>query len=399
MSSEAAVASYGEPELFYRKSRAPELQGQIDKMLRRLRVAVSYAGDKSAAGAVINANGNPRFWKSYASVAQDIADALKRLGCREVAAMPENMSLGRRLRAAGSHMAWLNSGGVQGYSSVAHAPSMLEMFGLPYVGHDPMAAAMLDHKHVFKRQLRGSGLPTADFMAWHPNYNARDPVADPHFEMAFGADFEGPFVIKPVSGRASLHVHCVDDKSRLREGCESIFETTKNQVLIEKYLPGREFCIAVAGCVVSRGRRLERLPEAFAFAPIERVLEVNERIFTSMDVKPITAKRARALDRVTDADTVDRLKRIARQVYQRLALECVVRLDLREDENGDLKILEANPKPDLKAPEAGVTSLICLGLAQEQMDYDDLILSLLADRVDVLFAQRRGAASGLRALI
>jgi D-alanine-D-alanine ligase len=382
-----------------RRAREDDLKRQIDKMFRRLRVAVIYAGDKSTAGAVINASDNPRSWKSYESVARDIGDSLARLGVREVSVLPEDMQLGRRLRTAMSHLAWINSGGVQGYSSVAHAPAMLEMFGVPYVGHDPMSAAMLDNKHVFKRQVRASGLPTADFTIWHPSHCAAEPTLDPQFLAAFGDDARGPFIVKPVSGRASLHVNYVEDASELRAYCEKVFDITKNQILIERYLPGREFCIAVAGRVISRGRELERLDEPFAFAPIERVLESDERIFTSMDLKPITGKRARVLDPVADAEIITRLNAVGRAVYQRLSLESLVRLDVRMDANGELKILEANPKPDLKAPTDAVTSLICLGLVNEGMDYDDLIFSLLADRIDVLLAQSRGAGDRLRALI
>lgn len=393
------VGALAAPRPAWRRTRADELQTQIVKMFRRLRVAVIYAGDKAASGAVINASDNARSWKSYETVARDIAGALSRLGCREVAVMPEDMQLGRRLKSAMSHMAWVNSGGVQGYSSAAHAAAMLEMFGLPYVGHDPMAAAMLDNKHVFKRQLRAAGLPTADFSGWHPSYSAANPIDDPAFREAFGDRASGPFIVKPVSGRASLNVHYVEDSGRLREVCEAIFETTKNHVLIERFLPGREFCIAVTGRVVSRGRVLERIDGPFAFSPLERVLGREERIFTSMDVKPITSARARPLDPEREGDIIARLRELGAEVHRRLALESFSRLDIREDANGELFILEANPKPDLKAPSDEQTSLICLGLAEEGMDYDDLILSLLADRVDNLFAQSRGVADKLRALV
>jgi hypothetical protein len=63
-------------------------------------------------------------------------------------------------------------------------------------------------------------------------------------------------------------------------------------------------------------------------------------------------------------------------------------LDIRSDENGGLHILEANPKPDLKQPADGITSLISAGLPQAGMGYDDLVLSLLADRLDFLFMHR-----------
>ena len=147
-----------------RQSRIDELQMQIERMLGRLRLAVIYAGAKSSDGAVINQTSNPRSWKSYEAVAHDIAQALGRLGCKHVSVIPEDMRLGERLRQEGIHMAWLNTGGVQGYDSAAHASAMLEMLGLPYIGHSPLSAATLDNKYVFKRQLRASGINTAPFL-------------------------------------------------------------------------------------------------------------------------------------------------------------------------------------------------------------------------------------------
>ncbi len=380
-----------------RKTRGEDLQRQIEKMFRRLRMAVVYAGDKSHVGSVLYPASNPRSWKSYEAVARDIAGALERLGCREVVVMPEDMHLGERLREAGSHLAWLNSGGVQGFSSVAHAPSMLEMLGVPYIGHDPLLAAMLDNKHVFKRQIMASGLPTAPFVAWHPACYA-SPEDDPVFMRAFGG-WEGAYIVKPVSGRASLNVNYVERAEDLAGVAREVFEITGNHVLIEGYLSGREYCIAVCGTVIAKGGKIERRPQPFVFGGLERAFEANEKIFTSMDVKPINSNRAWPLDEKADADVLARLAALARDVYLGLGLETLVRLDVRANAGGDLFILEANPKPDLKAPTPEQTSLISIGLAAKQMTYDDLILSLLADRIDNLFAQRRGAADRLRALL
>jgi len=70
-----------------------------------------------------------------------------------------------------------------------------------------------------------------------------------------------------------------------------------------------------------------------------------------------------------------------------------VRLDVRADARGDLYVLEANPKPDLAAPRASSTSLICAGLDRYGMSYDDLVLSILADRVATLFDGRERSVS------
>src|SRR5262245_1949852 len=119
-----------------RRSRELELRSQIDKLFRRLRLAVVFAGDRSVDGAVIERTSNPRSWKSYETVAHDIAAAMERLGCRDIIVLPDDMRLGDKLREHGTHIAWLNTGGVQGHCSIAHAPAMLELFGIPYIGHD-----------------------------------------------------------------------------------------------------------------------------------------------------------------------------------------------------------------------------------------------------------------------
>ena len=381
-----------------RAGRETELAEQIRKMMRRMRVAVVYGGDKSVSGAVIEQTGNPRSWKSYRTVAEDIKGALERLGCRDVALIPDDMRLGEALKAHDSHLAWLNSGGVQGHCSVAHAPAMLELFGIPYVGHDPMMAGILDNKHVFKRQLRAAGIPTAAFHIWQPGFGQKDITRDTGFKHAFG-DFEGPFVVKPVSGRASLNVAWVECRADLQKAVQECYAVTRNHVLIERYLGGREYCVAVAGPIISRGGKLERLDGPFVFSHLERVLDPDEKIFTSMDLKPITGERAAPLDPVRDAGVMSKLDELATRVFQELGVETFIRLDVRADEAGELYVLEANPKPDLKAPTETVTSLVSLGLPRLGMTYDDLIMSILADRMDVLLSERRGVANRLVRLL
>ncbi len=381
-----------------RAGREDQLLSQIEKMFRRLRLAVVYGGDKSSEGAVIESTNNSRSWKSYEVVAKDIAAAMQRLGCRNIELFPDDMRLGERLKAYDAHLVWLNTGGVQGLCSVAHAPSMLELFGIPYVGHDPMTAAILDNKHVFKRQLKAAGIPTADFFIWQPGASIEDPTADPAFRHAF-VGYDGPFIVKPASGRASLHVTFVEDRASIVKAVREVYGITRNHVIVERYLGGREFCVAVAGPVISRGGRLERLPKPLAFSLLERRLDRDEKIFTSMDVKPITGERAFEIDPAEEPALHASLEALALRVFRELGVETLIRADIRADAAGNLYVLEANPKPDLKMPGPNVTSLVCIGLPRLGMTYDDLIMSVFADRVDVLLSERRGVADRLARLI
>ncbi|MBS4049126.1 MAG: D-alanyl-alanine synthetase [Alphaproteobacteria bacterium] len=363
-------------------SEAAVLQGLrdgLDRLRDTLRIAVIYNGDRKAAGAVLHQTHNPRSEKSYRPVAQDIADGLKANGFRHVALLPDDLTLAQRLRDEAIDLAWLNTAGVQGYDAVAHTPSLLEMVGIPYVGHRPLLAVTLDNKQVFKRECGGLGLPTPEFMVWDGTWGTLNPEREAQFQSIFG-DYAGPFVVKPVTGRASQHVHLVPDRASLLATVNEVYRHTLNQVLVERFVGGAEYCVAVGGRVVSKGGQLELLDAPFVFSALERMLEPDEKIFTSMDVRPITQDRTRLLS-AADGAVYDELARLARRVHADFQLRALVRLDVRADHTGRLFILEANPKPDLKRPDGKQTSLVCVGLAAHGMSYEDLLLSQLIDRL------------------
>jgi D-alanine-D-alanine ligase len=373
------------------------LQQAIECLKPKLRLAVIFGGNKEDLGSVLYRSQNTRSWKSYEAVAEDIAASLRRSGFKHVSVMPEDMNLAERLRREGIHMAWLNTGGVQGRNSCAHAASMLEMLGIPYVGHDPLSATTLDNKHAFKREAVCAGLPTATFTTWDMTRGAFDPTRNSRFNFAFG-DYPGPFIVKPVSGRASLNVHVVPHVSELAEAVAEVYRHCGNLVLIEKFLSGREFCISVAGKITARQGVIRQSEKPFAFGALERLFCEEELIFTSMDTRPITSARFKEVDRSETALWSD-IHELGRQVFLEFNLGNIIRIDLRADEMGKLHILEANPKPDLKFPAEGVTSLVHAGLAQTDLDYDDLIMSLFADRLNFVLEHSRDAVGHISELL
>ncbi|MCL1494879.1 MAG: hypothetical protein M1G31_29665 [Pseudanabaena sp. Salubria-1] len=363
------------------------LRTSLNKLYPKLRIAVIHGGNSSKEGSVIYKTHNPRSTKTYEPVAQDIANALVKIGFHHVFVMTDDMTLPQKLKQENIHIAWLNTGGVQGYNQICHTPALLEMLGIPYIGHNPLNSSKLDQKHIFKLELQALGIKTAPFITWHPAQGIFNPHLDERFARTF-QEYSGPFIVKPVSGRASLNIHYVETIDGLSEAVTNLHKITHDTALIETYCSGREFCVSVCGYITHGNQTFYRQNKPFAFSTIERFLEHGEYIFTSMDKKAITIEGIRLLND-EEQELKQNLIAIAQKIYQDFHLNTLVRIDLRHDENGVLHVLEANPKPDLKQPTDNITSLVVQGLNEYGMTYEDIILSLLSDRLDYLLTYHR----------
>jgi D-alanine-D-alanine ligase len=367
--------------------RARRLRSLLDCVMQDASICVVHGGDPKAPGTVLHETFNPRATKSYRTVAEDIAQSLRRSGFRKVHVIADGLQLAAQIAAIDPQMVWVNSGGVQGYDAASHTPAMLEMLGVPYVGHDPLNVSLLDNKHVFKHLMRSLGIPTSPFVDW----DGVAPLTSAGLRAVLGEAVA--YVAKPVSGRASNHVMAADHLDEIVDAMRHIHDATQSHVLVEHYLPGAEYTVAVYGGVCVRNGRITISDSPTIFSPVERLLDAGERVFTSMDVKPITQARLRllAMEDPVRANLAD----LARAVYEGLNLSTLVRLDVRADADGVCCVLEANPKPDLKAAENGAINIVSLGLAEIDMTYDDLILSVFSDTLLQYVTRRRRFAPGL----
>lgn len=351
----------------------------LDRLRRDMRIAVICSGDPDNTSNILNRTHNPRGWKSYRSGAEDIRDALLRCGFENVEILEEGRNLCAELAGRGINLAWLNTGGVQGYDSMCHAAAALESLGIAYVGHRPSQTALMDNKYHFKVFLKGLGVRTAPFIAWDARKSAVDIAASAEFLAGFHG-YRGPFIVKPVSGRASNNVSFVETAAELNEAVEKLNHITDSSALVETYLPGREFCVAASSPICYRNGAF--IPSgghqpSFCFSRLERVLAADERIFTSMDIMPISVERIRILNDRDDRSAIEEMDRLTMAVYRALSLNGMIRADLRQGADGTLYMLEFNPKPDLRNSSEGKGSLIALGLAASDISYDELILNQL----------------------
>jgi D-alanine-D-alanine ligase len=111
---------------------------------------------------------------------------------------------------------------------------VLEMLGVPYTHSGVLASALAMHKPTAKAIFRSAGLPIVEGVVTRPEQLAlRDPMP-------------APFVVKPTNQGSSVGVRIVriSDNSWREEVNDWCFG---NEVMVERFVPGRELTVAVMG--------------------------------------------------------------------------------------------------------------------------------------------------------
>ena len=221
----------------------------------------------------------------------------------------------------------------------AHVTGLLELLGLGYTGCPPAAQVVGLSKGLTKALLRGLGLPTATFAVVRPG----DPVPE----------WPGPWpcIVKPDAEDASLGIgpgSVVEGPDDLGDAVDRLRATHPGDVLIEAYLPGREFNVGLLG-----------LPdlEALPVAEIVFDLPADQWPILTYDAKWAEGSDA-DLGSVPecpadiDPDLAMELSRLAVAAGRALGCRDSARVDFRLDAAGRPMILEVNPNPDI-GPTAG----------------------------------------------
>ena len=293
--------------------------------------------------------------------------ALESLGHEvvELEARPELMSA---LPNAKLDLVFNIAEGFRGRNREAQIPAMLELFGVPYTGSDPATLAVTLDKGLAKRLIRQAGLNTPDFAVLT---RADAPLPD---------TFTFPLLVKPNAEGSSKGIgrtSVVHDEAGLRAQVKALLAAGTPSVLVEAFLPGREFTVALLG-----DHDAPRLlpPMEIVFSP-----EAGPTPVYSFEHKLETD---RSVHYQVPAEVSDELLAAIQEAALGafLALGCrdVARIDLRLDAAGAVHFIECNPLP-------GITpgySDLCKIASAEGLSYPDLIAAIIAP------ALARRAATG-----
>ena len=262
----------------------------------------------------------------------------------------------------------------------AQVAALLELSGVPFTGAPFECLALARDKPRAKWLLRGAGIPTPPFVSLEPG----EPF-DPNW--VFRDLGGGPLFVKPAREDASLGIDfesVVTDANSLSRRVAEI-QRRFGAMLVERFIPGREFNVAILDLDSPRILPLSEIVFATSSSPAHDIVTYDAKWSPTSDDWQATPVRC-------PADVTDELKReIERHslaAYRLLGCRDYARVDLRVESAIDsgvpgeprVWILEVNANPDL-SPSAGFArSLKVAGL-----NYDDVIRKLV-ERA----AQRRG---------
>jgi len=205
------------------------------------------------------------------------------------------------------HGRWGEDGCMQG---------LLDILGIPYTHSGLTASALAMDKPMAKRLFRDAGIPVAE-----DKIVTRD-------EVLAGDVMAPPYVVKPLNEGSSVGIHII------REGANELpFAHDSwpygDTVMVERYIPGREFTVAVMGD-----------------KPLAVTEIMTEREFYDYDAKYAAGGSTHQVPANVDKGIYDEAMRLALLAHRTLGCRGVSRADFRFD-GETLFILEVNTQPGM----------------------------------------------------
>lgn len=241
-----------------------------------------------------------------------------------------------KLRSARPDIVFNMAEGIWGESRESQMPSIMEMLRVPYTGSSPLTLSLCLHKARAKEILSHYSIPTARFVV------ARSEKLDIERFLEF------PMIVKPLfegSSKGIKNDSIVNTPIELKERVQRVLMEYSQPALVEEFLTGREFTVALLG----NGDCIKALP----------IVEINYSALPE-GVNPIYSYEAKwvldtpdnPLDIFTcPAPLNDRLRTaietVAIDAFRALDVKDWCRTDVRLDRYGVPNIIELNPLPGI----------------------------------------------------
>ena len=243
--------------------------------------------------------------------------------------------------------------GLSGFGRESVVPALLEAFHIPCTFSDPAVLSLTLHKGMTKHVIRDLGIPTPDFAVI-------ESAADIE---TIGLSF--PVFAKPVAegtGKGISAASKISNRESLARVCRRLLDTYRQPVLVEAFLPGREFTVGIAG--------------TGAAARALGVMEVMLNPEAEPDVYSYSNKEhyeERVRYRLADDDMAQQAAEIALISWRGLGCRDGGRVDLRADSAGVPNFIEVNPLAGLNPAHSDLPILCRLA----GITYQELIAMIM----------------------
>jgi D-alanine-D-alanine ligase len=243
--------------------------------------------------------------------------------------------------------------GIRGFSREAQVPALLDAYEIPYTFSDALVLSLTLHKGMTKRVIRDLGIPTPDFRIVETERDAQS------------VDLSFPLFAKPVAEGTGKGIDVssrIESKRQLSVVCRTLLERFHQPVLLEVFMPGREFTVGITGTgeasvavgaievILNKGAE----PAAYSYHNKKQFEEVVQYL----PVKDGTAEKA---------------VEVALAAWRGLGCRDGGRIDLRADGQGLPNFLEVNPLAGLN-PEISDLPILC---KLNGMTYRELISRIM----------------------
>ncbi|MBU0765723.1 MAG: D-alanine--D-alanine ligase [Bacteroidetes bacterium] len=213
--------------------------------------------------------------------------------------------------------------GMYGAGREAQVPAILDAFNIPYVFSNPLVLSLTLHKGMTKRIVRDLGIPTADF-----------------FVVENEADIEKvklpfPLFAKPVAegtGKGINEFSVIRDKKALSDVCIEKLKSCKQPVIIETYLPGKEYTVGITGTGADSG--------VIGAMEVQFRNNINSEVYSYCNKANYEQYINYSLP---EPEICKDLYDVALNSWIGLGCRDGGRVDLRMDENGIPNFIEVNP--------------------------------------------------------
>jgi D-alanine-D-alanine ligase len=228
--------------------------------------------------------------------------------------------------------------GMFGMGREAQVPALLDAFRIPYTFSGPLVLALSLDKALTKRVVRTMGVATPDFAL----VTAPADIA--------AVDLPFPVFAKPLGEGTGLGIDQtskIDSRRELKAVCLKLLEKFKQPVLVETYLPGREFTVGVVGSGAS----------AEAIGTIEVILrpEAQANAYSYVNKENCEELISYVL---APEEAAAHCRELALKAWRGLGCLDAGRVDIKMDGNGVANFLEVNPLAGLH-PEHSDLPIIC----------------------------------------